>query len=355
LKEFCKHVPEEILMTRRGFTLIELLIVIAIISLLLQMALPAIEASREAARRTQCMNNLKQVALAFQTHEATHGYFPTSGWGRGWMGLPDRGFGLKQPGGWVYNILPFIEQQQVRDLGAGLKPASDEQREALLKVAETALPLFNCPSRRLLTLYPFVDDFIPRYLPQRCGQEPFPCRVARSDYAANAGNIYHFVHRATGPKTLKGGDGPWKPEWIYGGPEGKTALTGISYQRSMVRLAEITDGASNTYCIGEKYVPIPFYKTGEWYSDNGTMFLGQDYDVNRWSGDQVEVDSPLVTPSRDSESEMLMAAFGSAHPSGFQMAFCDGSVQLISYDGDAKVHLLRGGRNDDEMEQHRQP
>src|SRR4051812_41616304 len=92
----------------RGLTLIELLIAVAIISLLIQVSLPAVQMARESARQTYCKNNLSQLALACSMHANDLGHFPTGGWNSAWVGDPNRGFGKKQPGGWGYNILPYI-------------------------------------------------------------------------------------------------------------------------------------------------------------------------------------------------------------------------------------------------------
>ena len=103
-----------------GFTLVELLVVITIIGILIALLLPAVQAAREAARRLQCQNNLKQLALGCLNHEQSQGYLPAAGCGKPmpwlWVGDPDEGFGKQQHGGWFYNILPFIEQQALHDL-----------------------------------------------------------------------------------------------------------------------------------------------------------------------------------------------------------------------------------------------
>ena len=105
---------------KRAFTLVELLVVITIIGILIALLLPAVQAAREAARMSQCANNIKQLALGCLNHESHTKRFPTGGWAACWTGDADRGTDWRQPGGCVYNLLPFIEQRRCTNLGAGL-------------------------------------------------------------------------------------------------------------------------------------------------------------------------------------------------------------------------------------------
>src|SRR5829696_5080832 len=136
----------------RGFTLVELLVVIAIIGILVALLLPAVQAAREAARRAQCMNHVKELALACVNHESTHKHFPSGGWGLLWVGDADKGSGEEQPGSWLYNILPYIEEQARHDMPkdgqANGAPQQKQKDGAFAMVIMAAPPVFHCPSRR---------------------------------------------------------------------------------------------------------------------------------------------------------------------------------------------------------------
>src|SRR5262245_36866447 len=142
-----------------NFTLVELLVVIAIIGILVALLLPAIQAAREAARRAQCQNHLKQIVLGVLLHESAHKHFPVGGYDPEDSGDPELGFGRKQKGGWTYNLLPFIEEQALHDMGAGVGPspptAPSAARKALFeKRDQIPVPVYYCPTRRPAQAYP---------------------------------------------------------------------------------------------------------------------------------------------------------------------------------------------------------
>lgn len=306
--------------TKAGFTLVELLVVIAIIAMLVTLLLPAVQAAREAARRTQCTNNLRNMGVATLLHHDAHGHYPSGGWGYRWVGLPDRGFGESQPGGFVYNILPFIEESALHDLGSGLP--MDQKLQASAQRVATAIPIFNCPTRR---------DSIP-YKNNQGGsiRGSDPVTVAgRTDYAGNGGDI--FVFYGSGPDTLEQGDAP-----NYAWPSMKTN-TGLVFLRSKIRIGQIEDGTSNTYFVGEKYVNPDHYTTGQDPGDNESMYSGDGHDVGRWTA---------VQPTRDRHGLVRHPAFGSAHSTGLNMMFCDGAVRHISYEVEMRTHKGLGNRRD---------
>ncbi len=132
---------------RFGFTVVELLVTISIIGVLMALLLPAVQYAREAARRTQCKNNLKQLSHAIMLHESSYQFLPSDGWGYRWIGEPDRGTGVNQPGGWIYQILPYIERNDLRQMGSGLPGPQREQ--VLADLSQRGTPVARCPYDRL--------------------------------------------------------------------------------------------------------------------------------------------------------------------------------------------------------------
>jgi prepilin-type N-terminal cleavage/methylation domain-containing protein len=311
---------------QRGFTLVELLVVIAIIGILIALLLPAVQAAREAARRTQCQNNLKQIGLGFLNHESTHRHLPSCGWGWGWTGDPDRGYAGRQPGGWAYNILDFIELGTVRGIGKGATPAA---KPALLSIViATPVPGYHCPSRRSAIAYPH-----PTWSAGRCINATKGL-AARTDYGVNCGSINPWD--PFGPGSYEQGD-----QWEMDGTWEKNEVdqNGISAQRSKIRMAQISDGTSNTYCVGERYLNAQQYNIGKASDDDQYWAMGQDRDVIRYA-------IAGALPLQDRPGYDSIRSFGSAHAATFNMVYCDGSVHGISYSIDMAVHIARGGRND---------
>jgi prepilin-type N-terminal cleavage/methylation domain-containing protein len=112
---------------RNAFTLIELLVVIAIMAVIAGLLLSAVQRVREVASRIHCANNLKQIGIAALNHESVYGRFPGGGWTGRWLGEPDRGTDRNQPGGWIYQLLRFLEQDNLATCGAGLPRAQQLQ------------------------------------------------------------------------------------------------------------------------------------------------------------------------------------------------------------------------------------
>jgi prepilin-type N-terminal cleavage/methylation domain-containing protein len=338
-------------MRRRAgaFTLVELLVVIAIIGVLVALLLPAVQAAREAARRSQCKNNLKQLALSSLNHHDVHKFFPSGGWGWEYVGDKDRGFGHNQPGGWVYSLLPYVELANGYNLPSDGQPnaVTRGQRTGAAQLVQQPLSIINCPSRRPAIAYPCP---LGAQSPKNSNYAEYGGKL---DYAISSGDQKHNYCKS-GPLAFD--DYPTYTDWcildrigstinksspnyanIVSPLTGAIEYNGVSFERSEVSLKQVTDGSSNTYLIGEKYLNSSQYETGTDSADNETWCSGFNNDNFRSSHDLPQQDHV------DFSSDLI---FGSAHAAGFFMAKCDGSVDLVSYDVDIKVHQAGGNRAD---------
>jgi prepilin-type N-terminal cleavage/methylation domain-containing protein/prepilin-type processing-associated H-X9-DG protein len=341
--------------TAAGMTLVELLVVIAIIALLVALLLPAVQSVRESARRVQCGNNLKQLGAGALQHEHAHGFYPSGGWGCYWGGDPDRGFGPEQPGGWIYNLLPYIEQRPLWELGMGQPTARKHTLAAT--VFSTPLALLTCPSRRTSQTYPCAGSFAA----YNCDNLP---RTAKTDYAASVGGgptstsqvvYYDGPQRGTDTRAPipEATSNPWAS---HSGSSAYNATrvqmqaqrSGVSYLLSRVTAAGITDGAATTYLIGEKYLNPDHYTTGTgWWTDNRGMYQGEDADTCGWSVNGTDFER--LRPTQDRRGLSRDYTFGSCHAGSLQMVFADGSVRPVPYDIDPQVHARLGNRKDGQV------
>jgi prepilin-type N-terminal cleavage/methylation domain-containing protein len=331
----------------RGFTLVELLVVIAIIGTLVALLLPAVQSSREAGRRTQCVNNLKQIGQAFQNHFATKKYLPMGGM-CSWAGenndhnycgisggsspwyvpgkLPDAD---DLPVGWPFQILPFIEE------GNALNEPDWE------KVKRLTFSMFFCPSRG--TVRRNLTDANGGYL------------NGMLDYASATPSKTSEDNQAMvdfwGPR-MSSFSVTFKPFMYMGMVVGTKACSRIGFN-------DVKDGTSKTLLISEKFLPLDNYDgSGPFYNGMLRPFEGDDRGwSDGWDFDTVR--STGVPPRRDAavpanvyntgDNWRDYITFGSAHSAGIQSVFGDGSVHTISYDIDRDVFNKLGNRNDGQV------
>lgn len=353
---------------RRGFTLVELLVVIAIIGVLVALLLPAIQAAREAARRTDCKNRLKNMGLALQNHASALKVFPTGGAGT----EPNienyvsggRPFGPDKQGlNWCYQILPYLEQ-------GGIKAIITQ-----VELQASSIPLYVCPSRRspaeasvmkvnseervflidYAAAQPCTDDCaggaacgaITKYNPL----DAVP--LTRAAYEKNQLSFW-------GGKLGGVASGTAKDDQVYDGVIVRSSWDNdnkrFTNNPRPVTFAQISDGTSHTFVLGEKFLRSDLVGGGSKSDDKGWID-GWDPDAIRSTCFQPYGDSdatgyqfqPLNAPGDLFGYDRDIYYFGSSHPSGFNAIFADASVRTVNYDIDVVLFNALATRSRDEV------
>jgi prepilin-type N-terminal cleavage/methylation domain-containing protein len=325
-----------------GFTLIEVLVAISIIGILIALLIPAVNAARESGRRSQCSNNLKQIAVALHRHLEIQRKFPAGAildqpypnvkaWYDPWEEAA--GNGPKQRGtSWMLQILPFIEQNSIYENWNFAKSVLGNS-----SLAQRDIPIFYCPSRRVGIRRGDVQIMFENWT---SGGTDYGgclgrCNGWRNEYSAGYSGPPRISHR-----------------FLYGTTLFKEDKTGIFAPNRKTSVAEVRDGMSQTIMIGEMQRLLPPPGTTGYDKYNRTSNDG-------WATAGVATLFNNMLPDDDDGDNGAPGGFnnwffesaGSEHPFGANFGFADSAVQFINEDIDPRLYSLLGSINDQQVVQ----
>lgn len=360
----------------KGFTLVELLVVIAIIGVLVALLLPAIQAAREAARRSQCQNNLKQVGIGLQNHLDALGHFPTAGveaddWDRAISGVrstPNHDQLIRFS--WCFQILPYIEQGTIFDLGRDCNPQDDNVNFPGSSLEEQKVSIYSCPSRGVRLVARANGEIL--QMGDYAGI--FFGRMGNDQWKTN-----EMFNLKKNPQNRPYKEYGWRGIITKGGH-----YYLLNSQRDKIydiweptKAKHVADGLSNTIAVMEKavwvgryepevlntggnnsYTDVPGWTMGAHQptmrnvsGDGGTVFGGTN--INMWSPGQGLANNPPLsddaysvariegdtnqTPINRDAPTFQEEGFGSAHPGIMYAVFGDGSVRSLNLEVDSTM------------------
>ncbi len=305
--------------SKRGFTLIELLVVIAIIAILLALLLPAVQQVREAARRTQCKNNLKQIALGLHNYESSYGVFPPGGVTR----IPVSNCNMQGSSRttamapWTVLLLPFLEQSN---------------RYQRFNFSEVFNATFNDPALASFWMSPNFAEQIERNPSYECPSDP--------NSGGQFANLNYFGVQGGGTPACYNSDPMFQDRVFH--------FNGMFHNNSRVRIADVTDGTSNVFMVGEtRYLSLAFgYPAGALTWASALRPDGNAQIASVLAGAVEPINSADVNPARENTFAYQSRMFGSHHTGGCHFAYVDGSVRFLNESADLNVYQQTAIRND---------